>query len=94
MDAATSLKKLLLSVLDKKHYLATEHVVEALRVEYPQQFHNLMDIYAGEHNLSGCGLHMGPLTAVSHALEALAVNSLVEKVIDNGVLMWRLASER
>ncbi|ATW25144.1 hypothetical protein [Candidatus Formimonas warabiya] len=86
----TELNKLILDLLERDCYKATDHLVEELRVEYPQQYRQVMEAFCKEYDLSGCGAEMSPITVLNVSLNALLKEQKIEKKRENGISMWRL----
>lgn len=93
MDLVLAIEEAVLSLLEQDYYKTTEYLVEELRIEYPLEHQKIRQLYAKKYQLSGCGVHQSPVTAVNHALNSLKKKGLVEKKTENGTGMWRLAKK-
>ncbi|WP_089609917.1 hypothetical protein [Dehalobacterium formicoaceticum] len=82
--------QLILSLLEKDYFKNIDYLVQELRVEYPDQYHQVMKQFQEEYHLSTCGMMMSPITAVNISLDSLLKESLVEKKTEKGQSLWRL----
>lgn len=88
----SGLNKLLLELLEIDSFKTVDYLVEELRMEYPQQYRQIMEAFRKEYDLSACGAEMSPITAVNFSLNTLLDEEKVEKTRENGLGMWRLKS--
>ncbi|MEL7566938.1 MAG: hypothetical protein AAGU27_18930 [Dehalobacterium sp.] len=86
----SKLNKLMLELLEADCFKAIDYLVEEFRIEYPQEYRQVMKDFQEEYDLSGCGAEMSPVTAVSFSLNSLLDEDKVEKKKENGLSMWRL----
>ncbi|MDD4752409.1 MAG: hypothetical protein PHT78_04010 [Desulfitobacteriaceae bacterium] len=93
MDLVIAIEEAVLSLLEQDYFKTTEYLVEELRVEYTLEHQRIRKEYTEKYQLSGCGVHQSPVTAVNHALNSLKKKGLVEKKTENGTGMWRLAKK-
>lgn len=90
MNVMTELCTLLPKLLEQDFYKTAQYLVEELRVEYPEKYLHIMKVYGAEYDLSACGMHQSPNTAVHEALNLLLKKGLVDKKTENGLTLWRL----
>ena len=86
----SGLNKLILELLEADCFKTIDYLVEELRIEYPQQYRQVMKDFQEEYGLSGCGAEMSSITAVNFSLNSLLDEDKVEKKKENGLSMWRL----
>lgn len=82
--------QLILELLEEDYFKNIDYLVQELRVEFPDQYHQVMKQFQEEYHLSGCGTRMSPITAVNISLDNLLKKNQVEKKTENGQSLWRL----
>lgn len=92
MEATDLLREPLLAILETTCAKSTEFLAEELRMEYPQIYQQVMRLFAEKYDLSGCGVHQSPLTAINEVMPILCAESLASRETRNGLTLWRLLS--
>lgn len=87
-------KNLLLEFLSPDFGKSATHLVEEIRVEYPEFFNELIVYYQEEYNLSGCGALMSPITVVNQTLASLHDDGLIDKYLKNNASLWKMLTSR
>lgn len=82
------LQTALLELLSVDYDKTAALVAEELRVEYPALYQDIVNAYASEYNLGGCGAQMSPLTVVHHCLAELHERGQASKTQTNGTTLW------
>jgi hypothetical protein len=82
--------QLILSLLEEDYYKPIDYLVQELRVEFPEQYHQVMQQFQEEYHLSACGAMMSPITAINYSLNVLIKENKVEKIKEKGQSLWRL----
>ncbi|MCW3490947.1 hypothetical protein [Dethiobacter alkaliphilus] len=88
-DILEQMELKLLEFLGGNYQKSAEHLAEELKVEYPQLYKQIIQRFAQEYGLGGCGAQMSPHTAVQQTLASLQKKGLVECEQTNGNVLWQ-----
>lgn len=82
--------KVMVNLLETECFKTIDYLVEEFRMEYPQEYRQVIKDFQKENDLRGCGAEMSPITVVNISLNSLWEQDKVEKKMENGINMWRL----
>jgi hypothetical protein len=91
-ECFSKLKLVIENLLSEDYYIAAEHIIEEIRIEYPNIYNEILNHYSREYELSGCGINMSPKTAVLNILDFMFENNLIEKKKKNNEIFWKKCS--
>jgi len=90
METMDLLRQPMLEILEAGCAKSVEFLAEELRMEFPREYQQVMQLFADKYDLSHCGVLQSPLTAINQVMQALQEEGLAARENRDGLILWRL----